>query len=140
MRTHLIVLALLAACGSTESNGRSGNHQMETETPETLEVHETSATETRLVDGFFSAEGAPDPHACETAADCMGDTIPDADNPCCNNPRSLRPYSRAYRQWIGEWRAAECEDVQCPPPPNPMMPPSCSFEMQCVEGTCADQC
>lgn len=127
---------LSAACGSTETSELSRGHQV----AESVNSEVPATTAPRVVDGFFSGEGAPDPRACQTPSDCIGDTIPDPENPCCNNPRSLRPYSRAYRQWIGEWRAAECEEVQCPPPPSPAMPVPCNFEMQCIEGTCANQC
>ena len=99
----------------------------ETETPE--------VPEHRAVDGFFSTEEAPFPHACETPSDCTGDTIPDAGNPCCNNPRSLRRHSRAYWQWIHAWHAAECEEFHCPPTPSPSMPNPCS-----VEGIGVNQC
>ncbi|MFK8003607.1 MAG: hypothetical protein AB8H86_28855 [Polyangiales bacterium] len=144
MRLQLLVFAFLAACGSAETHGPSGNHQMQeepiSETASAANAETPPGTAPLVVEGFFSGEGAPRPQACDAASDCIGDTIPDVQNPCCNNPRSLRPYSRAYRQWVGEWRAAECGGVECPPPPAPAMPADCSFEMQCVEGTCTNQC
>jgi hypothetical protein len=92
------------------------------------------------VDGFFMAEGAPPPRGCTSASDCLGDTIPDVDNPCCQNPYSLEPYAHAYRTWIYSWREDHCASVTCPPPPNPSEPPACAFEVDCVKGQCVDAC
>ena len=91
-------------------------------------------------DGFFMAEGAPDPRACSVASECLGDTIPDLDNPCCQNPTSLEPYARAYRSWLGSWRGKHCAERSCPPPPNPARPPDCAFELACTQGVCVDSC
>lgn len=92
------------------------------------------------VDGFFMAEGAPQPRECASASDCLGDTIPDVDNPCCQNPHSLEPYARAYRMWVYKWREGHCASVTCPPPPPPPEPPACAFEVDCIEGQCVDAC
>jgi hypothetical protein len=92
------------------------------------------------VEGFFMAEGAPQPRACTTKADCHGDTIPDLAQPCCNDPRSLQPYAFAYRTWINGWRNDHCDAVECPPPPPPAQPPACAFEVDCVERRCVDAC
>jgi hypothetical protein len=92
------------------------------------------------VDGFFMAEGAPPPRGCTSASDCLGDTIPDVDNPCCQNPSTLEPYSQAYRSWMFAWRKDRCAGVTCPPPPNPTQPPACAFDVDCVQGQCADAC
>jgi hypothetical protein len=91
-------------------------------------------------DGFFMAEGAPQPRACKVASDCTGDTIPDVDNPCCNNPHTLEPYAFAYRDWVNDWRKDRCDSVVCPPPPNPSRPPDCAFDVDCVAGSCVDAC
>jgi len=92
------------------------------------------------VDGFFMVEGAPAPTACEAASDCLGDTIPKLDDPCCNDPYALRPHAKAYRASVSAWRSEHCVDHGCPPPPAPSQPPDCKFEMACVEGTCRDGC
>lgn len=92
------------------------------------------------VESFFMAEGAPQPRACTTKADCLGDTIPDLAQPCCNDPRSLEPYAWAYRTWINGWRKDHCSAVECPPPPAPAQPPACAFEVDCVESRCVDAC
>jgi hypothetical protein len=92
------------------------------------------------VDGFFMAEGAPPPRGCASASDCLGDTIPDVDNPCCQNPRTLEPHARAYRSWVFAWRKDHCASVTCPPPPAPSEPPECAFEVDCVQGQCVDAC
>jgi hypothetical protein len=91
-------------------------------------------------DGFFMAEGAPPPRACKLAADCHGDTIPDLENPCCQEPTSLEAYSYAYRTWLNGWRKDSCAAITCPPPPNPAQPPACAFEVDCVAGSCVDAC
>jgi hypothetical protein len=92
------------------------------------------------VEGFFMAEGAPQPRACTAKPDCLGDTIPDLAQPCCNDPRSLEPYAWAYRTWVNGWRRDHCSEVECPPPPAPAMPPACAFEVDCVERRCVDSC
>jgi hypothetical protein len=92
------------------------------------------------VDGFFMAEGAPPPRGCTSASDCLGDTIPDVDNPCCQNPYTLEPYARAYRTWVFAWRKDNCVSVTCPPPPSPSEPPACAFDVDCVQGLCVDAC
>lgn len=102
--------------------------------PETLP--EPAATK----DGFFMAEGAPDPSACKVAADCHGNTIPDPNNPCCQDPRTLEPHARAYSTWLSSWRRDNCASVTCPPPPPPAEPPACAFEVDCVAGSCVDAC
>ncbi len=91
-------------------------------------------------DGFFMAEGAPPPRGCKVAADCVGNTIPDLDNPCCQEPTSLEPHAWAYRTWLVGWRSNNCAAVTCPPPPNPSQPPACAFEVDCVAGSCLDAC
>jgi hypothetical protein len=92
------------------------------------------------VEGFFMAEGAPQPRACTSAKDCLGDTIPDLDNPCCQNPYTLEPHAWAYRTWMTAWRQDHCASVTCPPPPPPAMPPECAFQVDCVQGRCVDAC
>jgi hypothetical protein len=92
------------------------------------------------VDGFFMAEGAPPPRGCTSASDCKGDTIPDVDNPCCQNPYTLEAHAWAYTTWLNAWRKDRCASVTCPPPPNPSQPPACAFEVSCVQGQCADAC
>jgi hypothetical protein len=92
------------------------------------------------VDGFFMAEGAPPPRGCSSASECLGDTIPDVENPCCQNPYSLEPYAHAYRKWIYSWREDHCASATCPPPPSPIQPPDCAFDVDCVQGQCVDAC
>lgn len=95
--------------------------------------------DTRMVNGFFTMSGAPDPVACRTADDCLGDTVSDASG-CCNNPRSLRAYSKKYRKWLYGMRSRACKGVKCPPPPAPAKPADCNFKMKCVENQCANSC
>lgn len=131
MRPCLLLhgLVLVLACGSTGSTTESTSSESSSEPPG------------GTVQGrWFVPTGSPPPQACSVAEDCLGDTIPDAEQPCCNDPRSLRAYARAYRDAVGQWRTEHCEDVTCPPPPAPDMPPDCNFEMRCVEGQCANTC
>jgi hypothetical protein len=94
----------------------------------------------RMESGFFLADGAPDPLACATDADCLGDTVP-APGGCCQNPLDLRTYSQAYRTWLARWRPAHCADVTCPEPPAASPPGDCYFRVHCTtEGTCANSC
>lgn len=90
-------------------------------------------------DGFFTAPGAPDPVMCEEDADCMGDTTLGEDG-CCNEPTTIKAFSKDYRKWTSEWRKRSCEDVTCPPPPNPAQPADCYFQVRCVESACVNSC
>jgi hypothetical protein len=114
--------------------------------PERVELSEAKQAEPEqpepesVRDGFFMAEGAPDPRACTVAADCTANTIPDLDNPCCQNPRILEPYARAYWAWLHQWRRENCSDVTCPPPPAPYKPRQCAIEVDCVDGRCVNAC
>ena len=92
------------------------------------------------VEGFFMAEGAPQPRACTAKPDCLGDTIPILAQPCCNDPHSLEPYAWAYRNWLAGWRRDHCSEVECSQPPPPAMPPDCAFDVDCVAGRCVDSC
>lgn len=155
----LLALLALAGCSSAGSPGgdakaRETKAKTETEPkpkpeldvstayeppgPPPLEPEPALALPPR--DGFFMAEGAPLPRACTSKTECLGDTIPDLAQPCCNDPRSLEPYARAYREWLASWRRDACADVTCPPPPPPAQPPACAFEVDCVAGRCVDSC
>lgn len=136
--TRWVALVLLVGCGSNEPSTSSETN--ETEVDETGS-EEPSAAADGTVDGrWFVPAGSPPPQACEAPEDCMGDTIPDAAQPCCNDPYSLSAYAIAYRDAINAWRQSHCADVTCPPPPAPTPPPDCAFEMRCVEGQCANAC
>jgi hypothetical protein len=163
LRALLVGLVLTAACTSSGRGGperseaapelagspdggaespipaRSSDTEVEVEA-ETDSGGEARAGAMAAVDGFFMAEGAPPPRACTRDSDCVGDTIPDLDQPCCQNPRSLQPHARAYKRWLSGWRAEHCADTTCPPPPPPAMPPTCAFEVVCADQVCADSC
>ena len=94
---------------------------------------------TTMNDGYFGAVDSPDPLACTTADDCIGNTLP-TENGCCNAPTSLGVYNQSYRAWLSSWRTKNCQAVTCPPPPNPSQPDECAFAMQCLEGRCANSC
>jgi len=122
-----MLLAALACCGSDATPPHTSTQQTESA------AHATQ-------DGFFVAPGAPAPRSCNADEECVGDTIPDATNPCCNDPRSLRAYGREYKRWVNGWREANCDGVTCPPPPSPSIPPDCAFQVRCERNQCVDSC
>lgn len=146
----LCTLAVIAAPGCSSSSesaaGREGATEAEPEgaggaeeaAPEETAPAE-AASATRMEEGFFMAEGAPDPRACSADADCVGDTVPAASG-CCQAHHPIRAHSRAYTSWVGTWRAAHCDGVTCPPPPAPSQPDECSFTVRCEAGQCRDAC
>jgi hypothetical protein len=94
----------------------------------------------RMENGFFLADGAPEPLTCAADEDCLGDTVP-APGGCCQNPLDLRAYSQAYRTWLARWRPAHCGGVTCPEPPAASQPGDCYFQVHCTtEGICANSC
>lgn len=137
------ILAGLSACTSTtDADGARAAKPDQNKVAE----HKDDGSEVakpvenrRVEDGFFLVDGAPDPRACEAAADCIGDTVPD-ENGCCQDPARVVPHARSYRRFITDWRKNACADVTCPPPPSPSLPPRCVFEVRCVEGQCVDSC
>ena len=90
--------------------------------------------------GFPRPDGSPDPLSCESAEDCIGDTIPN-ESGCCQEPTQVRAHTRAYRSYMQTWRKDHCSAAPpCPPPPNPAEPAECLFEMDCVESLCVNSC
>lgn len=148
MKRLPLLFVLTLACSGEEASKPSSEKppgQVEPKQAEPTQVEPAQAEPKQAEplapkDGFFMAEGAPDPKACKLAADCTSNTVPDLDNPCCQNPRTLEPYANAYWWWVGEWRKEHCEAVTCPPPPHPSRPPDCSRKLDCVEGICVDAC
>ncbi|MFO7564920.1 MAG: hypothetical protein R6X02_19905 [Enhygromyxa sp.] len=143
----VFALALALACSKEEAavpDSPTPPERVEPEQPrppEQVEPEQPDPPEAlRAKDGFFMAEGAPEPRACTAAKDCLTNTIPDLDNPCCQNPRSLETYTRTYWSWLHEWRRDNCLDVTCPPPPHPPWPKACALEIDCVEGRCVNAC
>ena len=146
MKRLSLAFALTLACSGEEASKPSSkeppqqakkNEQVEQPEPE---PEPKQAEPLAPKDGFFMAEGAPDPRACKAVADCVSNTIPDVENPCCQDPRTLEPYAKAYWYWVGEWRKSNCESVTCPPPPAPGRPPDCALKLDCVDGFCVDAC
>jgi hypothetical protein len=145
MKRLSLVFVLTLACSGEEASKPSSKEPakqvepskaVESATPPEPKPAEPLAPK----DGFFMAEGAPEPRACEAAADCVSNTIPDVENPCCQDPRTLEPYAKAYWYWVGEWRKDNCASVSCPPPPPPARPPECASKLDCVDGLCVDAC
>jgi hypothetical protein len=142
MRRPWLFLIVICACSreDTASSSAPATGERVEQVEEQVEQVESQPEQVVAESRFFMAEGAPDPQACKVAADCLGNTIPDRNNPCCQDPRTLEPYTRAYWAWIGTWRRDHCDEVTCPPPPAPSLPPDCAFEVDCVEGVCVDSC
>jgi hypothetical protein len=135
MKRSSLAFALLLACSQTPEKVEP-DKPAEPTTPEQPQQAEPLAPK----DGFFMAEGAPEPRACKVADDCTANTIPDVNNPCCQNPTTLEPYAQGYWWWVGEWRGKNCAAVTCPPPPPPSQPPECALKLDCVDGVCVDAC
>lgn len=150
MKRLSLAFVFTLACSGEQTTKPSGEDVPEqaksaeqVESPEPPSPESKQAEPLAPKDGsfnFFMAEGAPEPKACTVAAECMSNTIPDLDNPCCQNPRTLEPYAKAYWAWIGQWREGHCQAVDCPPPPAPARPPACSLELDCIAGACVDAC
>jgi len=160
--TRVVALALLAGgCAPpTPEAPQVKPEEASNKPPSTVTANETSATPPegpgnagskdpstaeptpaagRVEDGFFVADGAPDPRKCITDSDCVGDTVADRTG-CCQAPTQVIPHSRAYAAWVHKWRAGACADITCPPPPAPARPDDCLFDVKCVEQVCENEC
>lgn len=130
----LAVFLSVAACGGEPAA---------TETAESVPPRETEPEAPRggrLVDGYYLADGAPDPVACAADADCTYGAVL-AENGCCWSFRDVNaaPMSVAYRDW-GLAQRESCDATACPSPPVPTQPPDCLFTVRCAEGRCANEC
>lgn len=143
-RVRVIVVlgmgALGLGCGgepATTEEPRGG------ETAETGEVTaETPETPppSRVVEGYYTAAGAPDPLACTSDDECgYGGIL--AANGCCWSFRDMNAavMSTAYRDWSMA-RRTRCDVTQCPSPPVPAEPPDCLFQVRCAGGRCVNDC
>lgn len=94
-----------------------------------------------LGSNFFSAESAPDPLACQRDANCIASGTVDSGG-CCYTYRDMNAVamSNAYRTWLQGHRSAHCGGVDCGGIPAPSRPPSCLFQLSCVEGRCQNAC
>ncbi|MFK7987843.1 MAG: hypothetical protein AB8I08_17630 [Sandaracinaceae bacterium] len=140
--------ALLAGCGSSGDGASgpanttveaSGEEGAVTSGPATSDSETSTVGAPPRVPGYFDAEGAPHPLACEQDSDCAYGGILAA-NGCCWSfvDANAAPMSAAYRAW-GMARRTACGD-DCPPPPVPTQPPSCLFEVRCDSGACTNAC
>ena len=137
MRITLALLAcLLVACGSEPPS---------TEEPRGGDTEETSTDEApgssgRVVDGYYTAAGAPAPLACASDDECVASGVL-AENGCCWSFRDMNAVvmSTAYRDWTNAQRTA-CDTTRCPSPPVPTQPPDCLFQVRCAEGRCVNEC
>ncbi len=118
---------LAAACGSGPAADGTPRPQSGASAPATLEG--------RTVDGCFVMEGAPDPLACATVADCMSGGLLHAGRCCMTGV--THTHSRAYHAWQTELFRARC-DTACVEPPSP--PLDCEMTLRCDEGRCRDAC
>ncbi len=92
-------------------------------------------------DGYYTAEGAPDPRACASDDDCTYGGVLAVDG-CCWSYRDMNaaPMSVAYRDWSLARHGATCGGADCPPPPVPAQPPDCLFTVRCADGRCVNAC
>lgn len=139
-RSPLMILAAvlaLSACGSPPATA-TPDPTTPVETPGRSDPPPPAG---RIVDGFFLAEGAPDPLACATDADCTYGQTYDASG-CCGTYRDMAAaaQSTAYRAWQDSYTAAHCADHPCPSPPVPDAPPDCLFDLHCAAGRCDNAC
>lgn len=127
----LLFVGALLACGSSE---RAAEHStLETSTQE-------SVRSSGMVDGFYVADGAPDPLACTADSECTYGGIP-RDDGCCFSyvDTNAAVMSVAYRRWVAELRAS-CNTASCPPRPSPAQPAECLFDVSCEQGRCVNGC
>lgn len=156
LRALLVLLVLPAAgCSSSETPSSTSSEarpesqaaaggQESAEAAETAEAPEVvQAGDPAHPPGaaFFTAEGAPDPLACTADADCTYAGAVNAEG-CCWSYRDANAVamSAAYRDWQTAHRAANCDEVACPPPPVPTRPEACLFEVSCVDAQCQNAC
>jgi hypothetical protein len=95
-----------------------------------------------MVDARYYVDSTgPDPLACATDKDCIGDTVTD-DKGCCIASSRAWPQSWAYHTWLSTKRraTAECKAMQCPPLGTPMPPRACEMDGKCVSGKCQNSC
>jgi hypothetical protein len=134
-------LFAICACSDPAREGAPPETTPETtpETPETIEAPRSTAG--RIEDGFYLEEGAPDPLACTTDADCTHGGVPD-ETGCCWSFRDMNAIamSVAYHEWVERERPNNCDGVDCPSPPVPDRPPDCLFQVGCRGGRCANAC
>jgi hypothetical protein len=140
-------LAFLCACSDPARDGTPPETTPEA-TPETTPeaTPETTTDEPRssggrIESGFYVEDGAPDPLACATDAECTYGGVPD-ETGCCWSFRDMNAVamSVAYHEWIERERPQNCEGVDCPSPPVPDRPPDCLFQVSCRSGRCANAC
>ncbi len=135
------VLFAVSACSG------NGTPPSATSSPPPVEPHTTEPVTTNapagghVAGGHFLPDGyVEDVSTCSVDSDCTCNTVPDAEQPCCQVPTSLECYRASYWSAIGTWRGTHCGEVTCPPPPPPMLPRECALTARCVEGRCADSC
>ncbi len=86
----------------------------------------------------FAAPGAPDAHACTTAADCTYGGFPTDSG--CSYAGTAVPHTHAFHDWwISTWLPAHCPGGQLPRI-NPSQPRSCQGELRCTAGRCSNTC
>ena len=98
------------------------------------------APATRMEGAFFMAEGAPSPLACTQDAECIVNSLPDAQGCCLDTSKVWVPQTTAYSYWHAQWQQRNCADTTCPPPPLPYPPEECRTAARCVDGRCTDSC
>lgn len=132
-----LALALLSACGGTEAPVVAPPQ------PPVAGEHQISALERPppgvMRGAFFMADGAPEPSACTTDADCAADTVTDAAG-CCVVQSTPIAQSQRYHEWLSARRAGpDCAAAACVifPPSQPL---DCEIHVHCATGQCANAC
>lgn len=133
-------LAIVCACSDPARDRPVPETAPETTTRE-ANTDEPRSSGGRIENGFYLEDGAPDPLACSTDADCTHGGVPD-ETGCCWSFRDMNAIamSVAYREWVERERPNNCEGVDCPSPPVPDRPPDCLFQVSCRSGRCANAC
>jgi hypothetical protein len=136
------VLAGCAEAGRPPASSNESNESNETSRVRDPEgPRHANAPRGRFGDGFYLEDGAPDPLACATDADCTyGGVL--AENGCCWSFRDYNAVAMtvAYRDWAARAREASCDIERCPSPPVPSQPPDCLFAVSCRDARCTNAC
>jgi len=126
---------------TTSSDDVSSGRESDVSSPSDGVGRETRSSDGEIRDGFFRAEGSPDPRSCASDDECTYGGAVGTDG-CCWTYRDANatPLTKAYSTWQNQWRAERCATHECPPPPVPTQPPDCLFEVTCVDDRCANAC
>ena len=138
----VLALGLVACSSGTQVSGQGASSQgsgQGAHGPGTDPGTVGEATTGRVEGPFYLEPGAPDPRACGSDADCVGDTVTDRAG-CCVASSTPVAQSWAYHTWLSTHRgAAACAGVSCRVF-SPSPPLDCEMTVRCVEGACVNTC